>query len=886
MKFTVVLLFLSIAELSASVYSQSTSLTLNLKNTSVEKVLKQIESQSKYKFLYNHYLVDVNKKVDVRCNQCSMESILNHLFKNTNISYCIVDHQVVLVKNESSQHSSLEVLPPLRENLLAYNSVASIGFTGIFQQNKITGTVTDKSSGEVLPGVSIIIRGTTKGTITDVNGHFSIDIPAGEVRLVFSYMGYEAQEVNVRGRAEMDIALVPSVSKLDEVVVVGYGTAKKSDVTGALTGVSEKTLKERPVQNAIQALQGKAAGVDIISNIRPGETASVTIRGNRSLTATNSPLYVVDGIILMGTINDINTNDITNIEILKDASATAIYGSRGANGVILITTKNGSKGQLSINYDASVTFDQIHSVTKWASAGESLDRMRLANINGGTYSSTVNYPDPAIDVAKFGNGDYYTIQAIRKGYDWNDPGIYSSVKMRATTTEEQAKGWPAQVPVYDPNRIPTTDWLGLVTQTGVTQNHQLSLSTGTDNSKLYVSFGYYNNNGTQKNQNFTRYTANVNGDIRPLKWISVGSSINASTTKQQYGTINRSGSATGPQDLYGMALSQYIMAQPYDTTGTMIIYPGNNTTAPTWNPLIDMNNTDDETHRYNVQANFYGEVQFTPWLKYRMNFGSGFIYTRVGSWQGSQSTLRRTASPQTAAANYSTNDNFQYMLENLLYFDKKFGIHTIGATLMQSVQSSRTENSFINASKILSNTAEWYNQSSNLNGNPDSYGTGYTKNQLMSYMGRINYALFNRYVLTASGRFDGASVLAEGHKWDFFPSFAVAWKMQEEKFLKDVKWLSELKFRVGYGVTGNSAVGAYTSSGPLIQYNYVYENTPAIGYVPYNMPNPNLKWEKTAQVNLGLDFGFLANDITGTIDLYQENTDKILMSRSIPPIVG
>ncbi|MDP4273279.1 MAG: TonB-dependent receptor [Bacteroidota bacterium] len=886
MKFTVVLLFLSIAELSASVYSQSTSLTLNLKNTSVEKVLKQIESQSKYKFLYNHYLVDVNKKVDVHCNQCSMESILNHLFKNTNITYCIVDHQVVLVKNESSQHSSLEVLPPLRENLLAYNSVASIGFTGIFQQNKINGTVTDKSTGEVLPGVSIVIRGTTKGTITDVNGHFSIDVPAGEVRLVFSYMGYETQEVNAKGRTELDIELVSSVSKLDEVVVVGYGTAKKSDITGSLTSVSEKTLKERPVQNAIQALQGKAAGVDIVSNIRPGEIAKVTIRGTRSINGSNDPLYVVDGIIFMGSINDLNTNDISNIEILKDASATAIYGSRGANGVILITTKNGSKGQLTINYDASLTFDQIHSVTKWASAGEALDRMRLANINGGTYSGTLNYPDPTADINKFGNGDYYTVNAIRQGYEWNDPGIYSSVKMRASTADEIAKGWPAQVPIYNSGNIPGTDWIGLLTKTGITQNHQLSLSSGNENSKIYLSFGYFNNDGTQKNQNFRRYTAKINGDIAPLKWITVGTSINASMTKQQYGRINRSGSATGANDAYGIALGQYRMAKPYDSLGVMINYPGGNTTAPVWNPLIDINNTDDENKVISVQSNFYGELKFTPWLKYRMNFGSGFRYNRVGSWQGSLSTLRRTASPQTAAANYSTNDNFQYMLENLLYFDKKFGPHTIGATLMQSVQSNRTENSFINASKILYNTTEWYNQSANLNGNPDSYGTGYTKNQLMSYMGRLNYSLLNRYLFTASGRFDGASVLAEGHKWEFFPSFAVAWKMQEERFLKEIKWLSELKLRFGYGVTGNSAVGAYTTSGPLTQYNYVYENTPAIGYVPFTMPNPNLKWEQTDQTDIGLDFGFLANDITGTIDVYQSNTSKNLMERAIPAIIG
>ena len=269
-----------------------------------------------------------------------------------------------------------------------------------------------------------------------------------------------------------------------------------------------------------------------------------------------------------------------------------------------------------------------------------------------------------------------------------------------------------------------------------------------------------------------------------------------------------------------------------------------------------------------------------------MNFGSGFRYQRNGAWQGSQSTLRRTATPQTAAASYSTSDNFQYMLENLLYFDKTFGKHTFGATLLQSIQKSRTESGSMSASKIIYDSSSWYNLSANLNGNPDGYGTGFTENSLMSYMIRLNYSLMNKYLFTATGRNDGASVLAPGHKWSFFPSFAVAWKVHEESFLKPITWINELKLRVGYGVVGNSAVGAYSTSGPLTQYKYAFGDVAAIGYNPYNMPNPNMKWETTAQTNIGIDFSVLKNRISGTIELYRSNTDNILMDRSIPAIVG
>lgn len=859
MKLSFIIVFACALQVSATVYSQS-SIDINVQGQSLKEVLKMIEQKSDFRFFYSDNMTLINDPVSIKAENRNVVEVLDDLFSNSQLTYKIFDNNLIVVAPKRS-----------------------------IQQQKVTGTITDAATGEPIVGANIIVEGTTIGVVSDIDGRFSIDVPSNESALIISFLGYLSEKVIPAGQTNITVKLSPDITNLEEVVVIGYGTAKKSDVTGALTRVSEKTIKEKPVQNAIQAMQGKAAGVDIGTNIRPGEVASVTIRGTRSISASNSPLYVVDGIILMGSINDINPNDISGMEILKDASATAIYGSRGANGVVLITTKKGSKGQLSVNYDATTSLETIHSLTDWASAGEAIDRMRLAEINGGTYklgSASLLYPDPQADINKFGNSDPITISAIRKAYQWNDPEAFTSPIMRNATAEEIAKGWPAQVPVYNSGNIPTTDWADLLTQTGITQNHQLSVSAGNETSRLYTSFGYFNNNGTQKNQDYRRFTVKINGDINPTKWLMVGTSLNASFTNQRYGTINRSGSATGPQDAYGIALSQYRMAQPYDENGEMILYPGNNKSAPTWNPLIDLDNSEDDRRAMNFQANLYSEVKFTSWLKYRMNFGSGFRYGRNGAWQGSQSTLRRTANPQTSAASYGTSENFQYMLENLLYFDKTIGNHSFGATLLQSVQSNRSESSSINSSKIIYDISKWYNLAANLNGMPDSYGTGFSENSLMSYMVRLNYSLLNRYLFTATGRYDGASVLAPGNKWDFFPSFAIAWKMQEESFMKSISWINEMKLRVGYGVVGNSAVGAYSTSGPLSQYKYAFGDIPAIGYNPYNMPNPELQWEKTAQSNIGVDFAVLSGRINGTVEVYESNTTNILMDRSIPSIAG
>lgn len=727
------------------------------------------------------------------------------------------------------------------------------------QERVVRGTIVDEQ-GEAIIGASIVVKGSASGTISDINGSFNVRARAND-ELEISYVGYQTQTIALAGRTQVQVVLVENTQVLGELVVVGYGMVRRSDVTGAITTISERALRERPVQNAISAMQGKAAGVDIMTNVRPGEISAVSIRGNRSITATNAPLYVVDGIVLMGSMNDINPNDIASIEILKDAASTAIYGSRGANGVILITTRSAKKGKVNVEYSNTTSVDVINSLTTWATAGEMLDRSRTAMINGGEYrlgTTVLSEPNQQADINIFGNSDAATIAALNKGWE---TGTYNS------------------------SAIPTTDWIGMLTQNGLTQNHQLALSAASETAKLYTSIGYYSAEGNQKNQQFDRYTVRINGEISPVKWLNVGTNLNVAFSEQEYGNIVLSGTVTGPRDLYSVALQQLLMAQPYDENGNLIVYPGNNNAAPIWNPFINLEHTSDLTRIMNLQSNMFAQVTFTPWLSYRLNVGLGYRSARSGTWLGSQSTLHRMVA-KTASATYSNTENIQYLIENILNFNKTFGMHTVGATLVQSAQHFQSEGLNIGASKILYDTSRWFNLAANLNGRPDSYGSGYSENRLLSYMGRINYALLDRYLLSASMRFDGASVLAPGHKWDSFPSVAFAWKMQEESFLKSIPQIDELKLRIGYGVTGNAAVGPYTTSGPLAQYNYVYGVTPAIGMIPFNMPNPYLGWEKTAQTNIGLDFAFFNRRISGTVELYQSNTTDLLLNRSIPAITG
>jgi TonB-linked SusC/RagA family outer membrane protein len=757
----------------------------------------------------------------------------------------------------------------------------------VSQTIAITGTVTD-AAGEALPGVNIRVEGTTTGTVTNADGTYIINVTGSQALLQFNYIGYAQQSVTVGNRTVINIVMEEDVAELEEVVVVGYGTVRKSDVTGAVFRVTEKTIRERPVQNALQALQGKATGVDITSNMRPGEIGTIRVRGQRSIKASNDPLYVIDGIpLISGEISDINPNDIASIEILKDASATAIYGSRGANGVVLVSTKKGETGRTTINYDGTVTFSRIHSLTDWMDAGELLDWQRQQYLNGGTYAGLYGTaPDPARDFNLFMSNLNYMKPILGTAYQLtdNDP---SKPVLRQATAYEIARGYAEQVPIYNSADLFDQNWPDLVLRTGVVNNHQISLSSGTDKSKLYMSVGYLNQESPMKDQDYNRYNVKLNGDITPREWLTAGVSVNGAYGLQNYGLENGN-SNSGAKDSYGQARALMPYAPAYDENGE-VFKPEAVDALSYDNILNNIDNAFYEIRRYSIMANAFAEVRFAPWLRYRMNFGSQYRNNRTGYYYGPSFSNPFGARPAASAANTGYNRQrsyFSWVMENLLYADKTWGIHTLGATLMQSAQKNHDEELWIRAANLLFPSALWYSLSNNSNSTPHGYANSMTEIQMMSYMARLNYSLSNKYLLTVTGRWDGASVLAEGHKWDFFPSAALAWKMEQEDFIKNISVIDQLKLRLGYGVTGNSAVSAYSTTGGIGPANYYFDKNVAAGYKSNVMPNALLGWEKTASLNAGIDYALLRGRLSGSIEFYQAKTSDLLLDRTLPAITG
>ncbi|WP_348799808.1 SusC/RagA family TonB-linked outer membrane protein [Flavobacterium adhaerens] len=755
--------------------------------------------------------------------------------------------------------------------------------TVIFAQDKtIKGTITD-ATGLPIPGVNVKIKGTTKGVSSDYDGQYSISAKTGDV-LVISSTGFKTAERTIGSSNQIDVKMQDDVSQLNEVVVIGYGTVKKSDVTGAVVSVNSEVLNSRPVSNAMEALQGKAAGVDIVSSERPGTVGSVRIRGNRSLTASNTPLYVVDGVPLMSAsgIETINPRDIESIDILKDASATAIYGSRGANGVVIVTTKQGKSGKFSLDYVETITMSNIVDRSPSMSAADFIDFRRHAAYN--------------LDPVKYASPYAPTYE--------NDKLIFASPLDGETSRDNVLKGWESGT--WDASKVTNTDWTDYVTQTGVANERVISASGGSEKINAYGSFGYLSNQGTQKGQSYDRYTAKLSANFKPTDWFSFNASFNTSWSEQEYGMSTLGArSASTPDAIYGAAKSIYNMAVPYYPDGRLVINPGGETNVYTIMEEWDKSQQDSQTMR--VLGSFAATLDFGKiWapvkgLSYKMNFGPDFRHWREGVYIDGTSSLKIN-SDGSAGTNYARLQNrrdLSWTLDNMLVYDRTFDKHKVGFTLLQTASSWNTENSAMSANNIPNPTFIWNAfdtiDLTNAN-NKATMDSGLTERQLSSYMVRANYGFDNRYLLTVSGRWDGASQLSEGNKWDFFPSAALAWRVDKESFLEETEWISNLKLRLGVGTTGNSSVNAYATQGGITGIYLPFNGkSNELGYTtnePYysrtltGMANKDLGWEKTTQYNVGLDFGVLDNRISGSLEAYATYTDDLIMQMTIPTLTG
>lgn len=741
-----------------------------------------------------------------------------------------------------------------------------------FSQNnfKVKGKVTDET-GKPVPGATVKVKGTELATATDAEGLYSLTAPSGSSRLVITSVGYVEKEVAIDNKAEVNVSVVQTTSSLNDVVVIGYASVKRKDLTGSVAGINQADIRSRPVENALEAMQGKVSGVDIVSNERPGQVDSINVRGARSLSASNSPLFVVDGIPLTtGGIEYLNPNDIESIDVLKDASATAIFGSRGANGVVIVTTKQGKAGKLQVNLYNSVTFEKIRDWAPIMSASEYIDFRRWAMY----YSNPSNRP----------RGDQPTIDNDRDIFlATSDPFSWANI----------AKGWAGGT--WDGSRVDNTDWTGMVSQTGITTDNTISVSGGTDKIKAYASFGYLNNKGTSIGQKFTRYSGKATVDIKATNWFNMGLTVNLTHSTQEYGqsqTIIGSFVGTPATSIYESARRVFKWAVPYDSSGNRIIYPGGDVAIKS--VVDEWNYTQDQRVILRAFGSMYAQLDFgnmvpaLKGLKYRFNFGPDFSDYTNGIYIDGQST----ASSGINGASLTESKTRSWTLDNLIYYDKDIKQHSFGLTLLQSATKFVADPvNTIRGTGIPFASQKWnaLNSSTlpaaNLSILPQS---DLIKRQLVSYMARLNYGYDDKYLLTVSVRSDGASQLYDdGNKFSVFPSAALAWRVSNESFMQNATWLNDLKLRVGAGVTGNSAIVAYATKGRTVPLFYPFTTAVTPSSLPTDtLANKDLDWEKTTQYNLGIDFTIFNRRISGTIDLYTSKTTDLLMARNIPTVTG
>lgn len=700
----------------------------------------------------------------------------------------------------------------------------------IFAQTITVKGIVKDAKGETLPGVNVIESGTKNGTITNVDGRFQIKV-SGQSNLTFSFVGFLPQTVSVKGRTQIDVTLFENKKQLEEVVVIGYGNQRKEAVTGSVASIKGDIIREVPASNISQALQGRVAGVQMAqTSTKPGATMQIRIRGTRSINADNDPLIVLDGIPFSGTIADISTDDIKSIDILKDASATAIYGSRGANGVILVTTNKGSKGQRE-----QVTYSGYYG-----------------------FKNAVKYP--------MMNATEYA--ALRAVAGLNTPGADEPNVKNADGTY-----------TYSAN----TDWQDLFYRTGTVQSHDLGVSSGNERGSYKFGAGYYRDEAVIPGSDYNRYSIRASVDQEVGKYIRVGF-----TTNNNFNITN--GASLG---MWGV-LSMSPLVNPYNEDGSLkrvVAMPRDNQwvlTRESINALGDK--WIDKTKAYGSYNSAYGELKIpgVEGLKARVNVGANYRQSNGGSYTGIGVFSSTPDSPNSASINNSLSTN--WAVENILTYDREFAEkHRVNAVALYSAEETRYNSSSFSRKNISGDNFQYFNLANSSTSSNDDITInpgGYSVSGLISYMGRVMYSYDDRYMISATIRTDASSRLAPGRKWHSYPAVSLGWNINKESFMKDVTWLDALKLRLGYGQTSNQSVAPYATLGKLSNRAYNFGSTYATGYYVTDLPNPNLGWEYSITKNAGLDFSFLKHRLSGTFEYYTTDTKDLLLGVNLPVTSG
>jgi TonB-linked SusC/RagA family outer membrane protein len=706
----------------------------------------------------------------------------------------------------------------LKKHLLSGVLCTMFFSTVCAQSIRVSGVVSDEFG--PLTGVTVAVKGTTTGTVTGVNGEFVLQADSKAV-LKFSFIGYVPQEIPVNNQQTFHVTMQENSKELEEVVVVGYGTVKKSDLTGAVSSIQAKDLSY-PTSSLAEMMRGKAAGVQVtLSSGRPGDGSKVLVRGNRSLTASNTPLYIVDG-VQVESINVINPTEIASIDVLKDASSQAIYGARAANGVILITTKRGVAGKPLVTYDAYVGTQRLWKNFDYYNADE-----------------------------------FYELRwQAKKSYD----GLDDSQR-----TPDVVLADPIMQEMWEKREF--VDWNKLMFKNVLQQKHDFSVRGATDKMKYAIVAGYFDQDGMVDKSNYKRANFRLNVDYDVTKVLTVGANISyiKSWSQTEDGSFNEF--ITSPP-----------IAKVYEADGS---YAPNINSEGVENPLYKIQEHDEKAMADRLNMNLYVDLKLFKGFNYRINAAYKTRFTETGTYK----TKNYPKSINSGSISNTYHDNV--LLENILSYERAIGkAHRLTFTFVQSAEKEETRTTGFQGSELPVDFFQWngLGDAENINGTTRTV----TDETFLSYLGRVNYSLFDRYLFTASMRADGSSVFGKNNKWGYFPSAAVAWRISEEAFLKPVEWLSNAKLRLSYGLVGNKGIPPYRTLGVTNSYEMRFgEDVLLIGYSPTNeLKNPNLKWESTASTNTGLDFGFLDNRISGSVENFRTTTKDLIVKRSITSTSG
>lgn len=813
------------------------SLGLNFEKTPILEVFDRIESSSNFHFSYNSQIIDARQSITVSGKR-SLGQLLEQISKQTNLKFKRVNENIHVYHREGAE----ELVEEKR--------------LGQFQGFKVSGKVVDED-GQALPGATIIEKGTNTGTVSDIEGNFSLTISDSDAVLAVSFVGYESLDVNVNGQSTVSVTLRLDISALEEVVVVGYGTQAKRDITGAISSIKTADIQRAVTTTADEFLQGRVAGVVVDqSSNAPGGGINIRIRGTNSFGTGNEPLFIVDGIPINNSglrgdlksqsfftggdtqnpafnpLSTINPQDIESIEVLKDASATAVYGSRGSNGVVIITTKKGTAGKPSLEFSASVGVQEADLLPELLNAREWMELNNDARTNAG-------------------------LTPVYTTDDLNNPA-------------------------YD------TDWQDELYRTAVVENYQLSARGGDENTLYAFSVGYFDQEGVIEGMDLQRVSGRLNLEQKANKWLTVGTSTSLSRTTQNV-VVTEGNSVSVTRNVNEMVPLQpvtfnglYLNNEDYTTLAgesfEQKLSEAGVSSKP--NPMYYAEQVRNEIVTDRVLASAFGEVTLAKGLKYRSTFGADII---------NQKTLYFAPSDelqQSSALNaYKNTANFS--IQNQLSYDAQFGDHNISAVAVHEAQTYRVEG-LVTLAQTVNNLTSNFDLAGDSFGDNDKRPST-SKWALNSYLGRINYRFKNRYLLTLSGRADGSSRFGPGNRYGFFPSFSAGWVISEEDFFS-VAPISSLKVRGGWGQVGNSEIGIFefvsTSRTGAALFGQDGVTVRQDGLYPRILPNSELQWEPTSQLNLGFDAGFLDERFTLSANYYVKNTTDLLFSVDVPRSSG